>query len=280
MSGMVTLTPAAQLLYATLRLETDVGIGTAFLVSHSWEAGQGVFLVTNKHVVEGATTGSVFLTAAANAPPAVTTPRTGDRIDVRWDSLAGIWHPHPQENVDVTVAPFANVLNLLGEHNRRPFFRTIPTSMFATAETLADLNVTQDVFFVGYPSGIFDRVNLLPLFRRGMIASPPGVDYEGLPAFLIDASVFPGSSGSPVVLLPWNSGGVTISVRPQLLGIVASVFYREDTGRIEMAEIPAKQLLVSVTRQMIDLGVVFKAPAILDCIAGIIASHESPAETV
>src|SRR5437763_136516 len=39
----------------------------------------------------------------------------------------------------------------------------------------------------------------------GVTANPLQADYDGRPVFLIDASVFPGSSGSPVVIC--NQGG-------------------------------------------------------------------------
>ena len=44
------------------------------------------------------------------------------------------------------------------------------------------------------------------------------IDYEARPAFVVDASVFPGSSGSPVLVLPepvrlMADGGVEIRVR-------------------------------------------------------------------
>jgi hypothetical protein len=64
------------------------------------------------------------------------------------------------------------------------------------------------------------------------------VDYNGLPAFLVDASVFPGSSGSPVFLLDRGismrrTGEVQLGTsRLALLGILAAVHVRQVSGDI------------------------------------------------
>ena len=80
-----------------------------------------------------------------------------------------------------------------------------PTIIAPNTDTTPDIGLIEDVLFVGYPNGMFDKANNLPVARRGITATPATVDYGGRPVFLIDASVFPGSSGSPVFL--YNVGG-------------------------------------------------------------------------
>lgn len=58
----------------------------------------------------------------------------------------------------------------------------------------------ESVEFIGYPEGLYDSVNCLPIARRGMMATLGYIDYEGKPEFLIDATVLTGSSGSPVFM--------------------------------------------------------------------------------
>ena len=60
------------------------------------------------------------------------------------------------------------------------------------------LDVELNVSFIGYPNSLYDPASFLPILRSGTISTHPMVDYEGRPQFLIDAQVFPGSSGSPV----------------------------------------------------------------------------------
>lgn len=51
---------------------------------------------------------------------------------------------------------------------------------------------------VSYPIGLIDNINNFPIFRRGITASHPGLSFKVKPEFLIDASCWPGSSGSSV----------------------------------------------------------------------------------
>lgn len=94
---------------------------------------------------------------------------------------------------------------------------------------------------------------------------PSTLDYENLPAFLIDASVFPGSSGSPVFL--WNpgtyrarSGGVVVGTRFLLLGILAAVHVRKLLAEV----VPVPTRVAAVFDEPIDLGIVYKASAIAE----------------
>jgi len=55
---------------------------------------------------------------------------------------------------------------------------------------------------VGYPRGFYDKENLFPLVKSGIIASRWNANFNGQPYFLIDAKLFPGSSGSLVISKP------------------------------------------------------------------------------
>jgi len=140
------------------------------------------------------------------------------------------------------------------------------------------LDAVEEVIFVGYPNGIYDSVNNLPITRRGSTATPPSVDYEGKPIFLIDASVFQGSSGSPVLIYDngsWLSrdGGLISGIRLFLLGVLGSVFFRETDGTLSFEEIPAAVKPVVKTSQMIDLGIVYKSTTIIETIEQLLRKH-------
>lgn len=61
---------------------------------------------------------------------------------------------------------------------------------------------------IGYPNGLWDSQNNLPIIRRGITATSVKKDYNGKKEFLIDAAVFPGSSGSPVFI--FNEGSYSV----------------------------------------------------------------------
>jgi len=153
----------------------------------------------------------------------------------------------------------------------------VPDRLIPTQDEIDELDAVEDVIFVGYPNGIWDSENNLPVTRRGITATPIAIDYRNEPKFLIDASVFPGSSGSPVFLYN-NTGtfamkgkGTVFGGRIMFLGLVASVFFREEAGRIEMVDVPTGMEPIPVVRQMINLGIVFKATAVRDVALKIIA---------
>lgn len=64
------------------------------------------------------------------------------------------------------------------------------------------VEVADDAVVIGYPHGFYDQTNLYPIVKSGIIASKWGAYFNGLPYFLIDAKLFPGSSGSIVVSKP------------------------------------------------------------------------------
>ncbi len=99
--------------------------------------------------------------------------------------------------------------------------------------------------------------------RRGVTATPLQIDYEGKQRFLVDASIFPGSSGSPVFIC--NSGGYAnrgnfnVGTRVYFLGVISAVLIRRESGSIDFVDIPTTLTPTFSSVQMIDLGVVFKS---------------------
>ena len=122
---------------------------------------------------------------------------------------------HPDPRVDVAALPILPILEKMTEGGAPPFFRSVSSEISLSSQLAEGLDALENVIFIGYPNGIFDSRNLLPVTRRGTTATPISVGYEGSPSFLIDASIFPGSSGSPVFLLDNGScqprgGGLAI----------------------------------------------------------------------
>ena len=113
---------------------------------------------------------------------------------------------HPDERVDVAVI---NVSELLGkelETHRGEFTYASPfplsRGLFARNNKELQIEAASDVLVVGYPRGFYDDVNLFPIVKSGVVASRWGLGFKGDPCFLIDAKLFPGSSGSVVISKP------------------------------------------------------------------------------
>ena len=271
-------TLAEQLLFATLRIEADPYVGTGCIVNHQWSEGKGgPFLVTNKHVIGGTQRGQLTFTIADQTPEGGR-PSIGRSTSITVSGSAWQWTGHPSDDIDVAAMPLAPVVNHLEKQGDIPYYRSIQTDIIPGEEALEEFDAVEEVLFVGYPSGIYDRVNNLPIARRGSTATHPSVDYDGKPTFLIDASVFQGSSGSPVLIYDsgsWLSrtGQLMRGQRLYLLGILGSVYYRETDGSLTFEEIPAVVKPVVRTNQMIDLGMVYKARTIVETIEHLLSQR-------
>jgi len=180
--------------------------------------------------------------------------------------------------VDVAVSPLAPILQHIHQAGKSIFFLPIGHDLIPSEQVLEEIDALEEVAFIGYPNGIWDQKNFLPIVRRGITATPITVDFQGEKQFLIDASVFPGSSGSPVFIVNTgmytNKHGTTrVASRLLFLGVVASVFYREDLNQIKIMTQPTVDVPVAVSRQMIDLGIVFKGETIIETILDFLKSR-------
>ena len=222
---------AEQILFSTVRVETTRSdgkayVGTAFVVRYE-EAEGRLFLVTNKHVVADMTSGDLFFTERQDDAPVL-----GSKITVRMMGVAAQWTGHPDPMVDISVAPLDESFEFVSGRSGNMYFRAIPTSMFADSRRLQALDPLEEIIFVGYPVGLYDEYNLLQITRQGITATHPSIDYQGRPIFLIDASVFPGSSGSPIFLhkpgLSLDGHQLSLKRSHVFLGVVAESMVLED----------------------------------------------------
>ncbi|TNF63649.1 MAG: serine protease [Burkholderiales bacterium] len=252
-----------RLLFHTLRVDTVLqdgssGTGTAFVLAHTHARGRSLFVVTNRHLVEGVVSGALVFTIAREGQPVL-----GSRFELRIEDFPDAWMAHPDAAVDLAIMPLQPLLDAAQAQGVSLYWQAID-SQDALAEGDARwLDALEDVLFVGYPSGVWDQVNGMPILRRGITATPPGLDFEGRQEFLIDAAVYPGSSGSPVFIpKPSPQGGRAF----WFAGVVAAVFYREEAQRLVPVPVPASQTQAGVGSEMIDLGLVVKASEVRELV--------------
>lgn len=242
-----------QLYYSTVMIQTAQGSGTAFLLSRTLVGLTSVYLVTNKHVVKDKTDCVVRFHKSESLDPKT---KVGDFVHhfTNEDWING-WKFHDDNEVDLAVFNLTGTMAALYEQKQYIFYRCLTIDMIANKEKAKEIIAMERIFFVGYPNAFRDELNNLPIARSGYLATPLYSNFEGKEAFLFDASVFEGSSGSPVCIVNENfetysdtMGNAKVEGRCILVGVNASTFTRVHD------------------KQYLDIGYAWKAYKILEII--------------
>ncbi len=258
-----------KLLFNTIRVDTVLedgseGSGTAFVFSHATGSGVHTFVVTNRHLVEGVRSGGLVFTQKRHGQPAL-----GERFQININDFSHAWFLHPDPEIDLAIIPLRPLEQAARDQGVELYYHAIDSHLAPDAAVLRALDAMEQVLFIGYPSGVWDQVNLMPIMRRGTTATPMVLNFEGRPEFLIDAAVYPGSSGSPVFiyqpdsLRPTHSSG---GMKFLFAGVVAAVFFREEANHLVPVPVPANNQPMVMGSEMIDLGLVIKAEAVITAI--------------
>lgn len=235
-----------------------------------------VVFVTNKHVIRDARS----MRWIVNGYEA--RDRCVGRKVIDVTSLMSLWKEHPDPNVDLAVFPFYRILKEINKKGKVIEFSPLRRNQIFTKKDLVDLSPTSEVYMVGYPDGLIDRHNNMPIYRRGVIATMPFMDYEGTPHFLVDMAVFNGSSGSPVVTVRKNSRKRWCVMRTKdskdgevrLVGIAAATFLHNSEGEVVPTAIDDLKGSRAVVRVPNNLGIIVKAHCLLDMIEELIAEDK------
>src|SRR5437870_4717036 len=104
------------------------------------------------------------------------------------------WVPHPDPEVDLAYVP----LSVTPEEAGKSELQAVILSQFASP---AEVYEAAPVLVLGYPAAVGADYLVRALLRQGVVAWVSPENPAGKP-FLIDANIFPGNSGGPVLYLP------------------------------------------------------------------------------
>jgi hypothetical protein len=253
----------------TVRIECSgqggISVGTGFWFSFFPENADAndvryyPILVTNKHVIAGATE----ITLRFNL-------RHPTKEEVRFNVLTitqgeSAFIMHPDENVDICILPIAENLKEIEDNGFKPEI------YFFTDRDLLDnrhINPVEDIYMIGYPNGLWDSENNKPVVRKGITASSPLENWKGKSEFLIDMACFGGSSGSPVFIMNQGSypylGGQVSGDRLIFLGILYAGPVIDVNGYLEIVDVPTVATTIVRSSSMMNLGLAIKAERLLD----------------
>lgn len=168
------------------------------------------FLVTNRHVIVGHTIVSIRLN-----------PKKSSDEGKVFNTPAGDWFTHPDPTVDIAAARVN--WGLLTDQEIDKDFMTSDTNAADTLKmTEMGVSAGDPIFVLGFPLGLAGEHRNYAIVRPGAIARINDLMASAVSSFLIDAHVFPGNSGGPVILGPnlVAIGGTKNNTTAYLVGVV------------------------------------------------------------
>ena len=255
------MTGADQMLYIVAKIEAyhsgGIRKGTGFWFKYK---RMYPYLVTNRHVVESCTRLDLSIPVRYGKSRIPSELYKKEILCTQTD-----WIYPEDETIDLAILPIPHLSQEIREQRGVPLI-FLDHNFLPTHQDIEKMDSVEDVIFVGYPEGLTDVSTALPVFRKGMTATPYWLNLHGRPQFLLDASVFPGSSGSPVFI--YNTGisyergvGNIVGGRGFFLGILTVRFLKPNLS--EIGENQSKMNDTSL-KESIDLGLVYKPEIIIE----------------
>ncbi len=177
-------------------------IGTGFIFGRLLEKNANkdmkqykLWLITNKHVLEDLRDVYIKFNSAQD------TQSKDYKVQLVARNGRSQWVGHPTESVDVAAILLS--AKFLAEEKRRFAVFQSDSHTMNREKMLAD-GVTEGdpVFVLGFPMGLVKSERQYVICRGGCIARVRDFIEGRTSEFLIDAPVFPGNSGGPVILCP------------------------------------------------------------------------------
>jgi S1-C subfamily serine protease len=174
-----------------------------------------IYLVTARHVVANRQNLKVRVNPQAAGA-------AGQEFEIPSNPASGGigWFFHPNEGID--IAALRVEYNDLTERFAVGFFaqdeHAISRSQMQDHETAAG----DGVFVLGFPMGLAGQQRNYVIVRQGVIARISEMLDSASATFMLDAFVFPGNSGGPVVLRPEAMAiqGTKANGKASLIGVV------------------------------------------------------------
>ncbi len=262
---MKPTTVSEKLMYSTMRLVCGTSCGTGFFFEMQIDKNFFPIIVTNQHVVNYQTKAEVDFCIHIEKDDGVI-----EKFNIKYDTD---WIKHPTQDLCFCFA--LPIFKYLEQMKIKPFITKIEESLIWEKTKLEDLSAVEDVLMVGYPNGLWNEESNLPLFRRGITANHPAIQFKNNNIKsnnigVVDIACFPGSSGSPIFIV--NEGLVSDKKKKQLtvadrvifLGILFMGPTINLDKKIEVVSIPTQNLPMPRANLMMNLGYYIWASELLE----------------
>lgn len=154
-----------------------------------------IYLVTNRHVFEE------LKQVILRFNPKSKEPARQYKLNLLDAQSREMWTPHPNPQIDIALTTI-NIKLLKEQGIQFSYFQS--DQHVAILDKLAELGITEGdfVYTLGFPMGLIGGERNYVIVRGGIIARIRDAIDRRSNEILIDASIFPGNSGGPVVTKP------------------------------------------------------------------------------
>ena len=176
------------------------------LKNYQWRTIEKSFLVTNRHVVLKKINSREIIPDSL-----IFYLRKSEKSEVLWEPITLAkkdiierMRVHPNPKIDVCIIDVLDLMNNKIKNVENIFQRYGVSKDDFPGKNKINVDIASEAVVIGYPFGFYDKVNKFPIVKSGIVSSRWGLNFNGEPYFLIDAKLFPGSSGSIVISRPTN----------------------------------------------------------------------------
>lgn len=264
----------------------SVGTGFFYKVIHPEKNIAKILILTNKHVVRGADVVHFVLSSAALVGDLDEQHQPKGRKDHNFSlPLANNTYLHPDPEIDLCGIDITIPYGLVIQSGEQLRSMCIDSSWLPATEHKPIMRDVEQVLVIGYPRGLWDSHNNMPIARFGTTATHPLALYKGKRDFLVDVAAFQGSSGSPVFtyeapMYRQAGGSYTPGTKVQFVGIVWGVVEWNVEGELKVVEIPSALKQVPVVSASLNLAIALHAEAVRDLDSQIFPELRTEAQVI
>lgn len=247
---------------------TSTGTGFFYKVVHPTTQSTKMLIITNKHVVRDAEVVHFVLSSAKAVENLNEQHQPVGRIDHKI-TIPLVLYPHPDPDIDLCGIDITLPAKQILDSGQQLRFMFLDSTWLPSTEDRISMRDIEQVLVIGYPRGLWDEHNNMPITRLGTTATHPMSHYQGKKNFLIDVAAFSGSSGSPVFLYEapmfrQPSGAYTPGTKVNFIGIVWGVIETTTSGDLKIVNVPSALKQIPVMQTSLHLAAAIHSDAILE----------------
>ena len=245
------------------------GTGFFYKVKHPSADINKILILTNKHVIEGAEVVHFVISYADSLDDLDEYNQPVGRLDQTFTlSLTDLVVNHPDPSIDLCAIDITIPVEKILSSGKKLRSMFLDSSWLPSTEDKKSIRDIEQVVVIGYPQGLWDEYNNMPITRVGTTATHPLAMYKGEPNFLIDVAAFQGSSGSPVFtyedpMYRNSEGSYSPGTKVNFIGVIWGIIESTVEGKLKLVEIPSGMTNLTTIQTSLNLGIALHSDAVL-----------------